>query len=102
VTASIDAGDVADPRSHTIALTALRTDDMQLPGDQTQVLVLETAPEAPVSSNATTVLIRGDNWNATNVGAQQDYENLHVWPIDKVSRGSRFDNPLKLLRSSVL
>lgn len=87
MSATINTTDVADPRRHTIALTALKTDDMKLPGEQTQVIVLETAPNATVGEGETpTILIRGDTYNATSVGQQAVYENLLIQPIDKVSR----------------
>lgn len=75
---------MADPRQHTIALTALKTDEMKLPGDQTQVIVLETAPNA-TDGGEPPILIRGDTYNATSVGKESVYENLNIQPIDKVS-----------------
>ncbi|OCF45154.1 hypothetical protein I317_00956 [Kwoniella heveanensis CBS 569] len=78
--------DIAPSRRHTIAFTELRSPTVDLPGDQTQVMVLQTA-EDPTTGGSIQgeVLIRGDNWNASSVGQQFVYENLYIQPIDKVS-----------------
>ncbi|WVQ62602.1 uncharacterized protein L199_000748 [Kwoniella botswanensis] len=78
--------DIAPIRHHTIAFTELRSPTVDLPGDQTQVIVLETAVNATTGQdvNDGTVLVRGDNWNATSAGDQFVYSNLHIQPIDKI------------------
>ncbi|WVF66112.1 hypothetical protein IAT40_000851 [Kwoniella sp. CBS 6097] len=78
--------DIAPSRRHTIAFTELRSPTVDLPGDQTQVMVLQTA-EDPATGESVQgeVLIRGDNWNASSVGQQFVYENLYIQPIDKPS-----------------
>ncbi|OCF36204.1 hypothetical protein I316_02077 [Kwoniella heveanensis BCC8398] len=77
--------DIAPSRRHTIAFTELRSPTVDLPGDQTQVMVLQTA-EDPTTGGSIQgeVLIRGDNWNASSVGQQFVYENLYIQPIDKI------------------
>ncbi|WVW81884.1 hypothetical protein I302_103883 [Kwoniella bestiolae CBS 10118] len=79
--------DIAPIRHHTIAFTELRSPTVDLPGDQTQVIVLETAVNATTGQdvNDGSVLVRGDNWNATSAGEQFVYENLHIQPVDKPS-----------------
>ncbi|WWC85882.1 uncharacterized protein L201_000749 [Kwoniella dendrophila CBS 6074] len=79
--------DIAPIRHHTIAFTELRTPTIDLPGDQTQVIVLETAVNQTTGQdvNDGSVLVRGDNWNATSSGNQFIYENLFIQPIDKPS-----------------
>ncbi|WWC66775.1 uncharacterized protein I206_100680 [Kwoniella pini CBS 10737] len=78
--------DIAPIRHHTIAFTELRSPTVDLPGDQTQVIVLETAVNATTGQevNDGSVLIRGDNWNATSSGDQFTYENLFIQPMDKI------------------
>ncbi|WWD22476.1 hypothetical protein CI109_106969 [Kwoniella shandongensis] len=79
--------DIAPSRHHTIAFTELRSPTIDLPGDQTQVIVLQTAENATTgaSPDNTTILIRGDSWNATSAGAQFTYKNLFIQPVDKPS-----------------
>ncbi|WWC58206.1 uncharacterized protein I303_100742 [Kwoniella dejecticola CBS 10117] len=79
--------DIAPIRHHTIAFTELRSPTVDFPGDQTQVIVLETAVNATTGQdvNDGSVLVRGDNWNATSAGDQFTYENLYIQPIDKPS-----------------
>ncbi|WRT63765.1 uncharacterized protein IL334_000690 [Kwoniella shivajii] len=79
--------DIAPIRHHTIAFTELRSPTVDLPGDQTQVIVLETAVNSTTGDNANNgdVLVRGDSWNATSLGDQFVYENLFIQPIDKPS-----------------
>ncbi|WVQ93742.1 hypothetical protein IAU59_000819 [Kwoniella sp. CBS 9459] len=78
--------DIAPSRRHTIAFTELRSPTVDLPGDQTQVMVLQTA-EDPATGESVQgdVLIRGDSWNASSIGEQFVYENLYIQPIDKPS-----------------
>jgi hypothetical protein len=77
--ATLNATDIASPRSHTVTFSLL--DEVDLPGPQTQVIVLESAP----NTTDPVVLIRGDDWNATSIGRTSRYSNLNLQPIDRVS-----------------
>ena len=67
----------------------------RLPDGQTQVLVLETAPAANGSdAKNSSVLVRGDNWNATSVGPPGQYANLIIQPVDRVCNDLRLDSLL--------
>ncbi|TYJ54893.1 hypothetical protein B9479_004401 [Cryptococcus floricola] len=78
--------DIAPPRKHTVAFTRLHSSTILLPGEQAQVIVLETAADRSVPQpwDNTSILIRGDTWNATSQGNQFSYENLYVQPIDRI------------------
>ena len=86
--------DIAPSRHHTIALTELRDPDVLLPGDQPQVIVLETADTTDIvgnttsgiAANTTTILIRGADYNATSVERVITCANLYIQPIDQVRR----------------
>jgi hypothetical protein len=91
VTATVNPStDIAPARHHTIALTALRTPEILLPGNQTQVVVLETSPNttADAPANETTILIRQASDNVTSTGPAIAYENLIIQRVDSVSSRS--------------
>lgn len=73
--------EVAPPKQKTVAFTLLDDEDTTLPGDQTQVLVLETAP----NTTEPVVYMRGTNWNATSISYTKRYENINIQAIDRVS-----------------
>lgn len=73
---------VAPPKSKTVLFSLLDDADTLLPEGQTQVCVLETAP----NTTETTVFIRGPDWNATSISFTKNYQNINVQAIDRVSR----------------
>ena len=77
---ALDITDVAPPKKKTVAFTLLDDENTSLPGDQTQVLVLETAP----NTTEPVVYIRGPNWNATSISYTKRYENINVQAISRV------------------
>ncbi|WVQ80263.1 hypothetical protein IAT38_002368 [Cryptococcus sp. DSM 104549] len=79
--------DIAPSRRHTVSPSLLRTANTLLPEDDTQVMVLQTDEgyEPNQSPENTSIIIRGDEWNATSQGVQFDYKNLKIQAIDKPS-----------------
>lgn len=63
-----------------MAFSLLDDEETALPGDQTQVLVLETAP----NTTEPVVYLRGPNWNATSISYTKRYENINVQAINRV------------------
>lgn len=77
---SLNITDVAPPKQKTVVFSLLDDEETQLPGDQTQVLVLETAP----NTTEPVVYVRGTDWNATSVTFTKRYENVNIQAINRV------------------
>ncbi|WVR03513.1 hypothetical protein IAU60_000504 [Kwoniella sp. DSM 27419] len=85
VQAAVNSTTVAPSRLHTIAFTLYRSANSDLPGNQTQAIVLQSEDQSmPGQPDAGRILIRGDTWNATSIGSQVAYANVLIQPIDKV------------------
>lgn len=64
-----------------MVFSLLDDQETTLPDGQTQVLVLETAP----NTTEPVVYIRGTDWNATTITYTKRYENINVQAINRVS-----------------
>ncbi|EIW67917.1 hypothetical protein TREMEDRAFT_74351 [Tremella mesenterica DSM 1558] len=76
VTTNLTASRMPDPPSHTIAFTLFRSADHTLPGDQTQVLVVERADPG--------LVVRKPDYNLTTTGDVSFYSNVVIWPTDGI------------------